>query len=83
MLPLDDPATQVLLEPRLLHPQWFEGVWLRVVDVQQLTSGRSYSTEGNVGFEIREDSDCPWNVGRYRIESKWRTVRSFKQRKHC
>ena len=67
--PQDDPATQMMLEPRLLHPEWFEGIWLRVVDVQQLASGRSYSAEGSVCFEIREDNDCPWNVGRFCIES--------------
>lgn len=67
--PLDDPATQMMLEPRMLHPEWFEGIWLRVVDVQQLASGRSYSAEGSVCFEIREDNDCPWNVGRFCIES--------------
>ncbi|MYD79089.1 MAG: GNAT family N-acetyltransferase [Gammaproteobacteria bacterium] len=70
--PLDDPATHMLLEPRLLHPRWFEGVWLRTVNVPKLTSSRSYPIEGSVCFEIKEDTDCPWNVGRFRVSSDGR-----------
>ena len=67
--PADDPALFMLLEPRILHPRWEEGLWLRVVNVAQLAASRLYGNSGSVAFEVTEDADCPWNVGRYRVES--------------
>ena len=68
-VPLDDPALLMLLEPRSLNARWEEGIWMRVVDAQELASKRRYLTPGVASFEILEDAECPWNVGRYRIES--------------
>ncbi len=68
-VPTDDPALSMLLEPRSLRARWEEGIWMRVVDVQELASQRSYQATGTASFEILEDPECPWNVGRYCIES--------------
>lgn len=68
-VPLDDPALQMLLEPRGLRARWEEGIWMRVVDVKDLAAKRRYQLAGEVSFEVVEDALCPWNVGCYRIQS--------------
>ena len=67
--PIDDPAFLMLLEPRQLHASWAEGLWLRAVNINQLTGSRPYSCQARVVFEIPADRECPWNVGTYLLET--------------
>ena len=66
--PQDDPLLLMLLEPRSLRSQWNDGIWLRVIDVVQLAKSRTYARTGIVSFEIIEDRECPWNIGKYKID---------------
>lgn len=66
--PMDDPAPDVFIEPRLLHTQNLEGTWWRLVDVPAALAQRGYSTEGTLVLGIAEDDLAPWNVGNWRIE---------------
>ena len=66
--PPDDPLLMMLLEPRSLRPQWNDGIWLRVVDVAQLAKSRTYARTGVISFEITDDRECPWNIGKYQID---------------
>ena len=68
-IPIDDPVFLMLLEPRHLQASWSEGLWLRAVNVKQLTSNRPYQSKGQVVFEIPADRECPWNVGTYLLDS--------------
>ena len=63
----DDPAPSVLLEPRILRRQTSDGIWLRVVDVAAALAARGYDVAGETTLAIAEDSECPWNVGTYRL----------------
>ena len=65
----DDPAPELLLEPRLLERTTYDGIWLRVVDARALLEQRGYDTPGGATIEITSDPECPWNEGVWRIES--------------
>ena len=73
-IPTDDPAFLMLLEPRQLQAHWGEGLWLRAVNVEQLTASRPYASKGSVTFEIPQDRECPWNVGTYLLDTDAKKV---------
>jgi predicted acetyltransferase len=66
--PVDDPARDVLLDPRELHAQRFDWILGRVVDLERALPLRPYGATGHVTFEVR-DSLCPWNDGRWALEA--------------
>jgi predicted acetyltransferase len=66
-VPEDDPAPGMLLEPRMLQRKTTDGVWLRVVDVEQALSARGYDCSGEAILAVIDDEICDWNNGRYRI----------------
>jgi predicted acetyltransferase len=66
--PVDDPAMELFVEPRLLHAQIRDGIWLRIVDVAQALTARGYDCEGRLTLEIAPDSLAPWNAGRYVLD---------------
>ena len=43
-----------------------DGIWVRLVDVGEALSGRSYSGDGSIVFEVA-DEFCPWNEGRWKL----------------
>lgn len=69
--PLDDPAPELFLEPRLLHCKDGEGVWLRIMDVAQALKGRGWSADGAATLAVAPDPLTPWNDGTYRIETAY------------
>ncbi len=67
LLPLDHPLFLLLANPRRLKYRMLDALWIRIVDVGAALSGREYSADGSVVFEVR-DEFCPWNEGRWRLE---------------
>lgn len=67
--PVDDPIFHMLAEPRRLRTTVHDGLWLRIVDVPSALEARAYSSEGSIVFQLN-DSFCPWNEGRYKLEAK-------------
>lgn len=65
--PDDDPAPEMLLEPRRLHRRTGDAIWLRVNEVETALGARGYDLPGEVVIRIAEDDLCPWNVGTYRL----------------
>lgn len=63
----DDPAPNLLLEPRMLRRRTWDGVWMRVVDAAAALSGRGYDLPGEAVLEVVDDMLCPWNNGCYRL----------------
>ncbi|MGD8831285.1 MAG: sterol carrier protein domain-containing protein, partial [Pseudomonadales bacterium] len=63
----DDPAPNVILEPRMLGRRTWDGVWLRVVDAGSAFDARGYDVSGEAVIEVTGDELCPWNNDRYRI----------------
>ena len=65
--PVDDPAPELFVEPRLLNKQSRDGVWLRIVDVSQALAQRGYQAEGSITIDVVPDDLTPWNAGRYTL----------------
>ena len=70
----DDPAPELLLEPRVLQRKTSDGIWMRVVDVEKALPQRPYGSRGELTIAIPEDSVCPWNVGTYLMETDGKTT---------
>lgn len=68
IIPEDDPAPDLLSEPRMLQRFTGDAIWLRVTDVRAALGQRRYSESGAVVIEIPRDEQCPWNEGRWRLE---------------
>lgn len=66
--PVDDPAPELFVEPRLLNEQSRDGIWLRIVDVAQAFAQRGYQTIGSITIDVGGDDLTPWNAGRYTFE---------------
>lgn len=66
--PQDDPLPHLLLEPRRLNIGAGDGLLARVVDVAQAMSQRRYDETGRFVFDLT-DSLCPWNEGRWQLET--------------
>lgn len=67
-VPPDDPLPHLLLEPRMLNVTSVDGMLGRIVDVDKAMIQRSYQTEGELIFDIRDDL-CPWNTNRWRLQT--------------
>jgi predicted acetyltransferase len=64
-----DPASPIFLmvrDPRSLHQQLGDGLWLRLVDVEAALRGRSYRDGPPVVLRVH-DALCRWNEGSYRV----------------
>jgi predicted acetyltransferase len=67
-----DPGSPLFLmveDPRRLHLQIYEGVWLRFIDLEAALRARSYATDDSVVIQVRDEL-CPWNEGRWRVGSE-------------
>jgi predicted acetyltransferase len=67
-IPTDDPLPHLLLEPRMLNLVSKDGLLARIVDIESALTGREYAGEANLTFEVLDDV-CPWNRGRWRLET--------------
>lgn len=67
-VPVDDPLPHLLLEPRMLNLTAHDGLLGRIVDVERALPARGYHEEATLTFEILDDL-CPWNQGRWRLET--------------
>ena len=67
--PRDDPAAELLLEPRLLNAEDREGAWYRIVDVRAALAGRGYDTEGALAIGVAADPLTPWNDGVWHLDA--------------
>jgi predicted acetyltransferase len=68
---LFDPGSPLFLmvvDPRALHLKVFDGMWLRLVDIEEALRRRSYSADDAIVLEVR-DAVFSENSGRYRVGS--------------
>jgi len=60
------PLVLQVVDPRALHIEVRDGLWLRLVDVETALRARSYAGDDSLVIEVR-DEQLAWNSGRYRI----------------
>jgi len=65
---MDDPAFDVLLDPRELNATRGDWIHGRVIDLERALPLRPYAAEGRVTFQVR-DEICPWNADRWALEA--------------
>jgi predicted acetyltransferase len=65
--PIDDPAFDIMLDPRELDATRFDWLLGRIIDLERLLPLRPYG-EGRVTFDVRDEM-CPWNAGRWLLEA--------------
>lgn len=68
-LPADHPLFLMLAEPRRAHYSQYDALWVRIVEVESALAARAYSSRESLVLEI-EDTMCPWNQGRYRLDGE-------------
>ena len=67
LLPPDHPLFLLVAKPRRLRYRMGDGIWVRLVDVGPALSGRAYSSNGSIVFDVADDF-CPWNEGRWQLQ---------------
>jgi predicted acetyltransferase len=67
LLPVDHALFTLLATPRRARYRMIDSLWMRLVDVGAALSGREYSSDGSIVFDVR-DAVCPWNEGRWKLE---------------
>jgi predicted acetyltransferase len=66
--PADEPLRHLLADPRALETSLWDGLWLRLVDVESALNGRTYPARAGGGVRLAvEDAFCPWNTGTYEV----------------
>jgi predicted acetyltransferase len=60
------PLPLMVVDARSLNMRYYEGLWLRIVEVGGALAGRSYASDDSVVLEVR-DEFCKWNAGRWRV----------------
>lgn len=70
----DDPAPALLLEPRALNRRTADAIWMRVVDAGAALAARPYRARGELVIRIVGDEFCPWNEGRWLLETNGPTA---------
>ena len=66
--PVDDPAFDVMLDPRELHATKHDWLLGRIIDLERALITRPYGHDSRVTFEVRDEM-CPWNAGRWELET--------------
>ncbi len=70
----DDPAPDLLLEPRVLNRRTTDGIWMRVVDVEKAVPRRPLGSHGELTFAVSGDDMCPWNNDTFLVETDGTTT---------
>ena len=65
-LPINDSLIWMLNDARALQRKPRDRTWLRLIDVPNALSSRTYAQAGEIVFEVR-DQFCPWNEGVYHL----------------
>jgi predicted acetyltransferase len=66
LMPPDHPLFLLLATPRRAKYRMGDALWVRLVDVGEALSARTYRDGEPVVFEVR-DAFCDWNDGRWRL----------------
>lgn len=65
--PTDDPAFDILLDPRELNATRFDHLLGRIIDIERALPARRYTIDGRAVIAVR-DAMCPWNADTWALE---------------
>jgi predicted acetyltransferase len=65
--PADHPLLLLLARPNFSQPTLSDGLWIRLVDLEEALSRRAYADGSAIVLDVR-DEFCPWNRGRWELE---------------
>ena len=65
--PVDDSLPWMLADQRQLERKPYDGIWYRIMDVEEALNARTYMTEGNLVIQI-EDAFIPEWGGRFELD---------------
>jgi predicted acetyltransferase len=66
--PVDDALVWMLADLRRAQPTLLDGLWVRLVRLDEALAGRGYAEPVDVVLEV-SDRTCPWNEGRWRLSA--------------
>jgi predicted acetyltransferase len=66
LAPADDPLPHMVTNAHDVRLRVVDNLWVRIVDVAQALTARSYREPFEVVFELADDV-CPWNAGRWAL----------------
>jgi predicted acetyltransferase len=67
-LPVDDALLWMLADARRARPMLVDGLWVRLVRVDEALAQRGYAADVDVVLEVRDPAG-PWNEGRWRLSA--------------
>jgi predicted acetyltransferase len=67
-VPEDDAAPFLMLEPRELHRNTSDAIWMRITDVAAALPQRPYGDADAITIHVTDEL-CPWNEGTYVLET--------------
>jgi len=68
LLPLDHPLLLLTARINELRGRLWDGLWLRLVDVDAALAARSFAGDGRVTLEVTSDPHFPENLGTWAID---------------
>jgi predicted acetyltransferase len=78
----DEPLPHLLNDARAVRSTVVDILLVRLVDVNRALAARQYATPLDVVFQV-EDSFCPWNAGRYRLQADGDLVTCERTQQHA
>jgi predicted acetyltransferase len=66
LAPVDTPLLHQVTDAGRLRTAVFDGLWVRLVDVDRALAARRYAAPLEVVFDVADDF-CPWNAGQWRL----------------
>ena len=64
--PVRSNLWHMLNDPRCMQQMPYDGLWLRILDVQRALSARTYDIDGSVNIEVTDEFG-EWSQGRYTL----------------
>jgi predicted acetyltransferase len=68
LMSVDHPLLLAVRDPRALHRDVRDGLWLRLVDLPAALAARGYDTDDALVLDVA-DATCPGNAGTWRLEA--------------
>ena len=66
--PIDDPIRHLVIDPRAIHTEISDGLYLRLLDVPTALAARRYAAEADLVLQVRDEM-VESNAGRFALQA--------------